>query len=320
MSRSTSRGPELIYYYRAEKDRWLPGDRYPRRLIRRLVRGRKTSGHTRLALTLRQGMKRAGIRHRFNDYRALGRDPHQRVGLLGGVEILERWRGPNPVVAGPLLFLHPNAAPDFMERYRCERFLCASEWTANVFRPMYGEERVAIWPTGIDMALWPDYAAEEKRIDFLIYEKVLWDRQKVAPQMLDRITAELEKRGLGYQVLHCGTYNEKQYKALILLVEHESQGFAYQEAMSCNVPILAWNPGQWRDPEGLRLAGREVPASSVPYFSEACGVTFPDLEAFPEALERFLAPTRSYAPRRYIAEHLRLEDTVQRYVELLRGG
>ena len=40
---------------------------------------------------------------------------------------------------------------------------------------------------------------------------------------------------------------------MIFLVEHETQGIAYQEAMACDVPILAWDQGNWLDPKRLEL-------------------------------------------------------------------
>ena len=36
---------------------------------------------------------------------------------------------------------------------------------------------------------------------------------------------------------------------MIFLCEHETQGIAYQQALSRNVPILAWDRGgDWQDP------------------------------------------------------------------------
>jgi glycosyltransferase involved in cell wall biosynthesis len=30
---------------------------------------------------------------------------------------------------------------------------------------------------------------------------------------------------------------------MVFLCEHETQGFAYQQALSCGVPIIAWDRG-----------------------------------------------------------------------------
>lgn len=47
--------------------------------------------------------------------------------------------------------------------------------------------------------------------------------------------------------LACGNYTEREYRSLlgrnrgmIFLCEHESQRLAYQEYLSCSVPVLAW--------------------------------------------------------------------------------
>ena len=53
-----------------DPDRWVPFDRYPRRLVRRLWRGPwQPSGHMRVFLNLMTGLDRIGIPYRVNDYR-----------------------------------------------------------------------------------------------------------------------------------------------------------------------------------------------------------------------------------------------------------
>ena len=49
---------------------------------------------------------------------------------------------------------------------------------------------------------------------------------------------------------------------------------AYQEALASNLPVLAWDQGEWLDPARPRYSDAPVAATSVPYFSEACGLRF----------------------------------------------
>ena len=52
--------PLNLFYEEPDPDRWLPLDRYPRRLIRRIVRGPFQPGGTmRVYLNLRAGLDQA---------------------------------------------------------------------------------------------------------------------------------------------------------------------------------------------------------------------------------------------------------------------
>ena len=90
---------------------------------------------------------------------------------------------------------------------------------------------------------------------------------------------------------------------------------AYQEAMAAGVPVLAWDNGFWLDPHRTEFTQSCVPASSVPYFAPECGERFRDMEAFPEALERFLARLPGYTPRAYVARELSLAGSARQYLE-----
>mgnify|MGYP003296622018 CR=1 FL=1 len=46
-----------LFYAEPDPDRWLPFDRYPRRLLRRLIRGKpRPGGQTRVFLNLMAGL------------------------------------------------------------------------------------------------------------------------------------------------------------------------------------------------------------------------------------------------------------------------
>lgn len=101
---------------------------------------------------------------------------------------------------------------------------------------------------------------------------------------------------------------------MLFLCEHETQGLAYQQAMSAGLPVLAWNPGQWLDPWRYRYGETFVPATSVPFFDERCGRTFCGVPDFKDELDQFMDELRSgrYAPREYVLKHLTLSQCAQR--------
>src|SRR6185437_1398784 len=97
---------ELIFYVEPDADRWLPGDRYPRRVLRRLIRGEQMTGYRRLLASLKRGLDSVGVGCRVNAFSALDRRPGQPVGLLGKQYALEKWRWANPLVCGPAMLDH----------------------------------------------------------------------------------------------------------------------------------------------------------------------------------------------------------------------
>ena len=93
---------------------------------------------------------------------------------------------------------------------------------------------------------------------------------------------------------------------MIFLCEHETQGIAYQQALSCGVPILAWDAGgAWQDPAYFPDKVRFAPVSSVPYWDERCGRRFSETFSFPGAWAVFWSDVNSsrFDPRAYILEN-----------------
>ncbi len=106
---------------------------------------------------------------------------------------------------------------------------------------------------------------------------------------------------------------------MVYLCEHETQGIAYQQALSCGVPILAWERGGfWQDPSYFPHKVKFAPVSSVPYWDDRCGIKFKDITEFPTKLQEFLdkLARKQFAPRDYILENLTLEKCARRYVEI----
>jgi glycosyltransferase involved in cell wall biosynthesis len=324
-------GRICLYYRKApEADRWIRGDRHWRPLVRRVVRGKpRIGGVEKVFVNLCLGLDRLRIRYRVNlPFEELRDD--DRVGVLGRERhALAGWNRDIPIVAGIGLMTHPAEWPDLCETYPVVRYLQHSAWTDRIYRRWYGE-RCAIWPAGIDTARWsPPSGRRAKDIDVLVYDKVQYDRDAKENTLVRPILDALAARRLRTAVVRYGHYDEAAYRALLMrsaamifLSESESQGFACLECLSCDVPVLAWDQGWWRDPNRERWGECEVRASSVPYFDARCGDTFVSREAFDEKLDRFLAGVRrrAFAPRAYVLERLTLERSATRFLELLEGA
>jgi glycosyltransferase involved in cell wall biosynthesis len=316
----------LYYRHPPAGDRWLPADRFLRPLVRRAVRGRpRLGGIEKVFLNLRLGLDRLGIAYEVNlPFDRL--EPEDRVGVLGlGRYALQGYDRDIPVLAGIGLMTHPSEWPSLCEDYPVVRYLQHSIWAKDIYEPFF-KDKCRIWPVGIDTQSWRPAESGGSRVDFLIYDKLRWQREQLVPLLLVPIRDELTRRRLTFMDIRYGEYDEREYRAalrscraMIFLCEHESQGLAYQECLASGVPILAWDQGWCLDPDRDAWGQPEIPATSVPYFDERCGVRFRNVQAFPEALSRFLDLERSgsFSPRSYMIENLTLEKCSANFVDLM---
>lgn len=321
-------GPDktvLLFFEDIERDRWLRHDRYLQRTARRVyhavTEGQRVSGFEIAFRLLVRALERAGCRVVVNNPALARRHPEHPIGLAGYPHILERWELPNPVVLGPGLLDHPAQMPTLMHDRRFRSYLVPCEWMRDVFEP-YFPNQCRVWFGGLDANEWPDSSHSHKDIDFLVYDKLRWGRAELVTSVLDPILRELKRRALRVQTVVRGAYDHEGYRALLarsrallFLCEHETQGLAYQEAMACNVPVLAWDPGLWLDPDRLLWTREPVRASSVPFFSPACGAKFSAASAFSETLDAFLNQLSVYAPRAYVEATLSFERSAKLYLE-----
>lgn len=317
----------LIYRTRPETDRWVPGDRWVRPIVRRVIRGRPIPGGIdKVFLNLAAGLTELGVPFRVNSPWSKIR-PEDQVGVIGRERrCLAGYDRPNPLVAGVALMTHPSEWPDLCEEYPVRKYVQHCEWALALYRPYFGPDRCAIWPVGIDTEAWRPGPPEGKRVDFLLYDKVRWEHERYEQELLQPLRAELRRRGLTFEEIRYGRYRPDDYaaalgrcRALLFVCEHESQGLAYQEALSSGLPVLAWDPGEWLDPQRFTWGTPHVPATSVPYFDARCGERFADAGVFSSALDLFLERLRNghFAPRDYILEHLTLAGCARRYLALL---
>ena len=317
--------PVHLFYQEPDPDRWLPGDRYPRRLIRRLVRGPyRPGGQMRVFLNLCIGLQRLGVCSHINDFKSLSRDREAVACVLGKAPFFFGRQWENPILLGPCVLDHPLEAPDLLkERPNVRRLLVPGQWMVEMFKPYFGDI-VHAWPIGIDTDCWsPNESQEAGQQDVLIYDKLRWNRHERVPQVLSPICDHLLNSGLSYQIIRYGQYRPETFlselrrsKIMVFICEHEKQGLAYQQALSCNVPVLAWTgPGVWEDPRYYPGRLQYGPVTSTPYWSAECGEQFSSIEDFGVQLDCILSRFKDnfYCPRKFVLRELSLYASVQAY-------
>lgn len=325
---TTSRGPLVLLFYdgfewRAEPG-FIPGlkaqaRRFLRYAKRSLMRQQVRTGFYTAFLALRNSLQLIGCDVRVNDFAAAAKRPHYPIGIAGYPSVVDKVKLANPAIFGPGDWGTPANSQHVATDARFKKLIQPSDWFCDVYRPYCGDKMLT-WYAGIDTAQWPDYAQETKTTDFVIYDKIRWHRDTQVPAVLDRITAHLAKTGKSFTVLRYGHHHHTEFmaalktsRALIFVCEHETQGLAYQEALSTNVPVLAWDEGEMIDPTLKPYVTPGIHVSSVPYFDDSCGMTF-KISAVEQVCEAFWQKLPSYRPRAYVETHLSMAKSAALYL------
>lgn len=119
-------------------------------------------------------------------------------------------------------------------------------------------------------------------------------------------------------------YQEEEYlnylqqcKYGIILDAHESQGFAIEEALACDIPLLVWNAQTMNQEYNAHY--QPVPCTSIPYWNASCGEFFHKPDELFETFQRFQSQlqNQAYTPRQYILANLSTEKCAERFLALI---
>lgn len=192
------------------------------------------------------------------------------------------------IIYGPQFFVLPQGI--FAQKYNPNlRGKCVyntlSTWVKELYCEVVGGPQnfmidMVQFPFSVDIEkFWGDPSSLKIR-DCLIYNK------HRHPSVLEKIFQTLDSVKMSYSIISYGSYSDEEYikkinesRFMIVADAHESQGFALEEAMSMNIPMLVINATSMYDEIGH---GREIYkehrgslkmiATSVPYWSEKCGI------------------------------------------------
>lgn len=165
------------------------------------------------------------------------------------------------------------------------------------------------------------------------YNKPIIERTKVFLYYKNRnendfnqIVLFLQKNNINYKIFHYGCkYPENEYfeylqnsKYGIWLGRHESQGFALEEALSCNVPLFVWDVRSMNQESGCYYD--DLPGTVIPYWDERCGEYFYDFNEIDNKFKKFLfnINNNAYKPREYILENLSMDVCEKRFINLIK--
>jgi hypothetical protein len=194
------------------------------------------------------------------------------------------------------------------------------QWCVNIYKSYNLKINLIPFPFPVNTDKFNE-VQEINKTEVLIYFKTR------KPEDYYIIIESLKKKGVHNYVIfnYDNKYNENEFinhihksKYGIIVGRHESQGFAIQEMMSCNLPLLVWDVTNHNQEYGINYP--PYPATSIPYWDDRCGEVFYESNEFDDKFDLFLSKLDSYKPRDYVMENLSLEVCANRFKELFDVG
>ena len=142
------------------------------------------------------------------------------------------------------------------------------------------------------------------------------------PEELKQVENLLQEKGYSYRVFYYEYgYDETDFQNYlkdcqfgIWVGRHESQGFAFLETLSCDVPLLIWNVTSMNQEYGSGYA--DYKATVIPYWDTTCGEVFYESSELNKTFQQFIFNLNFYKPRDYVLNHLSAE-TCEKIVNFL---
>jgi hypothetical protein len=196
-----------------------------------------------------------------------------------------------------------------------------SDWVVNIWNKyeICQNMKLVTLPFGVETELFQEIKPICDRNQVFVYFK---NRN---PSELKYISEFLNSKSIQYSVFsYNNRYNENEYLSFlqnskygIWIGTHESQGFALQEALSCNVPLFVWNVTSMNQEWGQYY--NNIPATSIPYWDERCGEVFYDANELEVKYNTFINNIGKYKPRDFIIENLSIEVCENRWIEFIKN-
>ena len=196
-----------------------------------------------------------------------------------------------------------------------------SNWVINIWKnfPVCNNLNLVTLPFGVDTEKFIDNKSITERNNVMVYFK------HRNPEDLHLIETFLKNKNINYSVFsYDRKYQENDYisylqnsKYCIWVDAHESQGFALQEALSCNVPLLVWNVISMNQEYGSNYSN--LPATTTSYWDNKCGELFYNINEFEVTYNKFIENINNYKPREFILENLSVDVCESKLIEFINN-
>jgi len=288
-------------------------------------------GPVAVELNLIQGLKNIGATYNVNPKTS---DIKPNVCVLRSMSAY-LWaaslnRGVGEIIIGPNFSAH-EVKSIYENKMTISCFLAASYGVKFTYE-QYGipEQKIRLWPVGIDTAKYGDTRGQDKAVDCLLYFK----RRTVGE--LEQVKKLLADCGQTHIVVSYGNYDEDDFRSAIeqcryaiILDGTESQGIAIESIMSANLPLFVFDQIYLGDSPKDYIREHLI-VTSVPYWDERCGIKVPTdmfcrssnlymaISQAKEHFQGFLNNMEIFKPRDFVLENLTLEKQASEFLNFFK--
>jgi hypothetical protein len=207
-------------------------------------------------------------------------------------------------IFGPHFSVLPDHNIDKIAHYNNSIYIQPSKWAKNAWNSVNNKITINQFPFPVDIEKFSPIKQLSERDKVFIYFK---HRNPIDLSYVYNILIRYNINPIIFN--YDKKYSEDDYldtlqnsKYGIIIDAHESQGFAIQEALACNVPLLVWNIKSMKDEYLSNYP--DIEASTIPYWDDRCGEYFYEANEFTDKYIIFLQNINNYKPRDYILENL----------------
>lgn len=223
-------------------------------------------------------------------------------------------------IFGPHLSVFPEKhSIEIISKNKNVIYVQPSEWVVNLWKSFsFFNINIYSLPFGVDTDKFCEIKPMYERSEVFIYFK------RRQPHELEFIINFFQVNNISYKVFsYTNHYSENDYinclqnaKYGIWLGAHESQGFALQEALSCNVPLLVWNVSSLNQEVGSNY--NDMPATTIPYWDDKCGEYFYSYNEFIHKYALFITQLNKYNPRQFILDNLSIQKCEEKFIDIIK--
>lgn len=206
---------------------------------------------------------------------------------------------------GPHVYQIMDSCCDF-EYGKNEFYNCLSDWNKQLTEKIKPNIKCTTLPYPVNVE---KFTPKTKTGKPVLYYK------KRDPSLLSKVSRQMEISFKDYETIKYGEYKEDHYLEIISKAPfcvwlgcHESQGFAFQEAMSCNTPLFVIDVKNLREDYGDHIWKQmpeeyELSATSASYFDSRCGL-ITNSNSWIQDFQKFSDMFSTYNPRNFVLEEL----------------
>ena len=278
----------------------------------------KYRGHPAVTRSLVEGLAKINADANYNprSYNRIG----ETVLVLSGIPALKqaiqlkRKGYIKKLLAGPNMVEFPSDHNGLAASPEVDQYVVNCDWA----KVLYEQDcpslagRCIIWPAGVDAEYWkPD--PTKQRDTILIYEK----QRKGPVGPVGPYKQWMEQQGYKVEIIKCGEYTLAEFltalqrsQLMVGFVLDESQGIAWAEAWSADVPTLIWRN------ERNVVRGRAYDCTTAPFLTAENGLYFDNLEHFKIVFRQWTETKSLFRPRPWLLENMSDEVCAQMLCQL----